>query len=464
VDAVEDPKAKGEAQLRLAWIRFEERDLESAIGEARRAGVSAAIAGDAATEVRALTMIYLAHEDAGRHELAVATARATRARADRVGLSEWEGTSASMAESLALLRLGRIAESAQLIEAALLDPPTDPAVLSQFHLLAAQVSIIRGAHEDAATHLEAARDPRAVPEEPGRGWLATVRAELAIAEGRLEHVRSIVGATAPRLASASPWSSMVDFIWGLVEIGLDAEATRAELARAAGDSQAIGETRTVADRFLSYLEEVRRQRDEAGIPDTGTARGDEALMKGHLARVDGRDDPALWEAAADAFPSRSPRSLGARYRQAEAMLAVRAPREDVHSVMTEAHTAAIEIGALPLASRFEALARRARIDLRPPPSSLAEDTIKPEPDEPPLPGTAALRGRGLSDREIEVLTLVAAGFSNRDIGARLFISDKTASVHVSHILAKLDVASRTEAATIGVRLGLPDVERDDLPG
>jgi DNA-binding NarL/FixJ family response regulator len=187
-------------------------------------------------------------------------------------------------------------------------------------------------------------------------------------------------------------------------------------------------------------------------------------MKGHLARVDGRDDPALWEAAADAFPSRSPRSLGARYRQAEAMLAVRAPREDVHSVMTEAHTAAIEIGALPLASRFEALARRARIDLRPPPSSLAEDTIRPEPDEPPLPGTAALRGRGLSDREIEVLTLVAAGFSNRDIGARLFISDKTASVHVSHILAKLDVASRTEAATIGVRLGLPDVERDDLPG
>ena len=61
------------------------------------------------------------------------------------------------------------------------------------------------------------------------------------------------------------------------------------------------------------------------------------------------------------------------------------------------------------------------------------------------------------------MILVAAGFSNHDIGSRLLISDKTASVHVSHILAKLDVATRTEAATIGVRLGLPDVGRDGEP-
>jgi DNA-binding NarL/FixJ family response regulator len=86
------------------------------------------------------------------------------------------------------------------------------------------------------------------------------------------------------------------------------------------------------------------------------------------------------------------------------------------------------------------------------------------PEEAPAPGTAALRGRGLSDREIEVLTLVSAGFSNQAIGDRLFITDKTASVHVSHILAKLGASSRTEAATIGVRLGLPDVERDDGAG
>ena len=76
-------------------------------------------------------------------------------------------------------------------------------------------------------------------------------------------------------------------------------------------------------------------------------------------------------------------------------------------------------------------------------------------------GHAALRSRGLSDREIEVLALVAAGLSNQQIGDRLFISRKTASVHVSHILDKLAVSTRTEAATIGVRLGLPEVALDD---
>jgi DNA-binding NarL/FixJ family response regulator/tetratricopeptide (TPR) repeat protein len=461
VAAIEDPETKGEAHLSLAWILLEDRDLEGAIAEARRARASASIVGDAPTEVRALQVIQLAYEAAGEHELAIAAARATRVEADRVGLTEWEGTSASMQESLALLRLGRIDESAQVIEAALLDPPALPTVLSQFHLLAAEVSIIRGAHEDASTHLKAALVPGGVPELE-RGWLATVRAELAIAEGRLDDVRSIVAGTAPRLANVSPWSGMADMIWGLIEIGLDAEATRVESARAAGDVQAVDEVRGVASTFLGYVDEVRRRRSESGIADVVVARGEEALMQGHLARIDGRDDPALWQAAAEAFPPRSRRALAARYRQAEAMLAIRAPRDEIRAVMSDAHAAAVEIGARPLAGRFDGLARRARIYLRPSPSAVRGE----EPlalDDAAAPGSAALRARGLSDREIEVLTLVSAGFSNHEIGTRLFISDKTASVHVSHILRKLDATTRTDAATIGVRLGLPDVERDGRP-
>jgi DNA-binding CsgD family transcriptional regulator len=66
---------------------------------------------------------------------------------------------------------------------------------------------------------------------------------------------------------------------------------------------------------------------------------------------------------------------------------------------------------------------------------------------------------GLTDREYEVLRLVAAGRSNREIASELFISPKTASVHVSNILAKLGVGSRTEAAAkahaLGV-VGVPD--------
>jgi DNA-binding NarL/FixJ family response regulator len=60
---------------------------------------------------------------------------------------------------------------------------------------------------------------------------------------------------------------------------------------------------------------------------------------------------------------------------------------------------------------------------------------------------------GLTARETQVLRLVAAGCSNRDIAAELFISGKTARVHVPRILARLDAASRTEAAAIARRAG-----------
>ncbi|MCZ4491102.1 MAG: family ATPase [Conexibacter sp.] len=61
---------------------------------------------------------------------------------------------------------------------------------------------------------------------------------------------------------------------------------------------------------------------------------------------------------------------------------------------------------------------------------------------------------GLTPRERSVLGLVAQGQTNREIGERLFMAEKTASVHVSRILAKLDVRSRTEAAAVAHRLGL----------
>jgi DNA-binding NarL/FixJ family response regulator len=62
----------------------------------------------------------------------------------------------------------------------------------------------------------------------------------------------------------------------------------------------------------------------------------------------------------------------------------------------------------------------------------------------------------LTAREVEVLRLVAAGRTNRQIGEELFISESTAGVHVSRILAKFGVAGRVEAATMAARLGLTD--------
>ncbi len=68
---------------------------------------------------------------------------------------------------------------------------------------------------------------------------------------------------------------------------------------------------------------------------------------------------------------------------------------------------------------------------------------------------------GLTPRERQVLALVARGATNREIGAELFMAEKTASVHVSRILTKLDVRSRTQAAAVAHRAGLvaPDVIR-----
>ena len=110
-----------------------------------------------------------------------------------------------------------------------------------------------------------------------------------------------------------------------------------------------------------------------------------------------------------------------------------------------AHARAAEIGLVALRAEIEALARRARIDL----DAGGEAPAAAEADDP----AARL---GLTPRELEVLLLVAEGRTNREIGAELFMSEKTASVHVSRILAKLDVSSRVEAAAVAHRLGLTE--------
>ena len=101
--------------------------------------------------------------------------------------------------------------------------------------------------------------------------------------------------------------------------------------------------------------------------------------------------------------------------------------------------------AAPLRSELELLARRGRLRLQAPP----QQARAAEPD-----GPAAARSLGLTRRELEVLELVAAGRSNRQIGEELFITPKTAGLHVSRILAKLGVAGRGEAAAVAHRLGI----------
>jgi DNA-binding NarL/FixJ family response regulator len=157
------------------------------------------------------------------------------------------------------------------------------------------------------------------------------------------------------------------------------------------------------------------------------------------------EDPAAYAAAAEAWAAlgRPYAAADARWRQAEALLA-RADREAAAAVAREALGAARDIGATWLASEVEGFAARARLRLDAPDAE-AEPAAAAEVDEDPF---------GLTARERQVLELLAAGRTNREIGQTLFMAEKTASVHVSRILAKLDVRTRTEAAAVAHRLGL----------
>ena len=115
-------------------------------------------------------------------------------------------------------------------------------------------------------------------------------------------------------------------------------------------------------------------------------------------------------------------------------------RAGAATVASEALRAARELGSDWLAAELESLAARARLRLLGP--GRARRRRRPRrprrPDEP----------FGLTPRERQVLALVARGATNREIGLELHMAEKTASVHVSRILAKLDVRSRTEAAAV----------------
>jgi DNA-binding NarL/FixJ family response regulator len=113
---------------------------------------------------------------------------------------------------------------------------------------------------------------------------------------------------------------------------------------------------------------------------------------------------------------------------------------------------AVELGATPLRVAIESIGTRSRIAVDKPADASVpiEEPLAESGHAVDTRGPAEILG--LSAREWEVLELVAAGRSNAEIAETLFISPKTASVHVTHILDKLGVSNRVEAATIAVRV------------
>ncbi len=232
-------------------------------------------------------------------------------------------------------------------------------------------------------------------------------------------------------------------------VGLAALADRARQARAAGDAERARAAVEAAHGLVEIAREGAayplRPSSALGVDGRGWLARAEAEWR----RAQGDNDPAAWQAVVDAFgPAFVYETARSRWRLAEA-LAEAGRRDEAQQELLLAAEAAERIGATPLRTALADLARRARLADRAVPAAAAGRGSAG-------PGGAAARDplAGLTSREVEVLRLLAAGQSNREIGAKLFIAPKTASVHVSNILAKLGAASRTEAAAIAHAQGL----------
>lgn len=165
------------------------------------------------------------------------------------------------------------------------------------------------------------------------------------------------------------------------------------------------------------------------------------LSEAEGARLGGTADPDAWSVAAEALAGIGLRYPGAyaRWRQGEAVLALRHGKAAARAPLRDAAETALELGAEPLRAAIAQVAERAGLEISAPYAS---------------GGKPSARRFGLTPREMEVLRLLVAGRTNRQIAGELFIGVKTAGTHVSSILGKLDVASRTEAASFAHRMGL----------
>jgi DNA-binding CsgD family transcriptional regulator len=233
------------------------------------------------------------------------------------------------------------------------------------------------------------------------------------------------------------------FCGRLLAAGMRACADLAEQARARRDEPAANAAAAAADGLASWPGEV------GGAPFTGhplvaTIPAERATWYAERTRLSGASDPDAWSAAGKAWQDLGcPHRAGyAWWRQAQAHLDAGQPATTAAAALRAASAAAD--GHAPLLAQVRLLAERARIPLQPP---AAAATKAPLPSQTRAP-------YGLTGRELAVLRLLAAGRTNAQIAAELYISPSTASVHVSNILRKLGVSSRVQAAAIAERAGL----------
>jgi DNA-binding CsgD family transcriptional regulator len=351
--------------------------------------------------------------------------------AERVGMARTLGSYLVGNQADPLMRLGRWAEADRQTARALGWQP-EGVFGGTLHQFRSELAAMRGRYDEAVRELREAR--RAMGQTTDVQFTQPRQYTLALIElgrGELQAARDAVTAG---LADAELPES-VRFAWPLLWLGMRVEADEATRFRDRRE-----EVPPEIDQRCAALAQIAAR---LGRP-SATSRAYQALLAAEHRRA-GTDDAetwaiaaAAWEQAGDPYPlAYTLLRLAEAHGQAGA-------REQAAQAVRQAHALAERTGAAPIAAEAAAFARRIRLSLEP------EGAGEPNPAES-HPADELARF-GLTDREREVLELLAAGRSNPEIARALFISVKTASVHVSNILAKLGVSGRVEAAAIAHRL------------
>jgi DNA-binding CsgD family transcriptional regulator len=434
----------GRALVALGGAQAASGVFEAAVVSLREACRLAEQHADLDTLGRAWGWLAEALMQAGHLQDAVEVSLSGRGPLRRLGLAgQWQDTFLLGQAAEALFKLGRWDQTQRLAAQALAQATPDARFLFS---AAAELEIGRGEFQAADAHLERIKkqslSPGTTP-EAAREY-AALTAELGLWQGRLEEAQAAVQEGLDRVATTDERVRSGRLLW----LGMRIQADRAELGRARRDQGQVQAAIRAADALAARAAAMAPNPLVPGAtPILATATSAvAALFRGERSRLEGRSDPAQWQAAATGWLAlgRPYPAAYAHWRQAEALLASKAPRAQAEEPLRAAHAVAVRLGAAPLRRELELLAQRGRIALEAP--------AEPAVVEPEVPSVAA--SLGLTAREAEVLALVAAGRTNRQIGQALFITPKTAGVHVSRILAKLGVAGRGEAAAVAHRLGL----------
>jgi DNA-binding CsgD family transcriptional regulator/tetratricopeptide (TPR) repeat protein len=373
----------------------------------------------------------------GEPDAALELSRAVDTRLRSAGLVQPHALLVAGSAGALLHRLGRADELAALAEQVVTEASSS-VTLAVGHLLMGTAAVDRRAFGDGREHLEMARFLTA-PVSDGRiaAHLAQARAELALAEQHVDAARASVD------EGLAVTERSVDFeaLGHVCLMGLRVASERQRNARANRSPRVDGILRRDRARYEAGLARALDRLRAEGRGDHGAFV---LAAEAERARFDGADDPDRWAATADAWTASIwPRpAVLARLRQAEATLLQPGGRTDAGIIVEQALREAAAIGSSLLIEQISAVSRRAGIKVDAEVASRAEEVI--DLTEP---------SAQLTRREREVLELVAEGRTNRQIGTTLYISTKTASVHVSRILMKLGASTRQEAAAMARRVG-----------